>query len=140
MKEQKIAEQIFRELKSQSACSISELLTDFSKGEIGVLGYLTFERDQVTSGELSEKLNVTTARMSSILNALEKKGYVKRQSDLLDKRKTFIFITEKGKIIVKKTKEEVLQTIQYVISELGIEDTKEYMRLATKIKDILKRK
>ena len=45
------------------------------RGEVGVLNYLAFDKNEATAGKLSEKLNVTTARVASILNSLENKKY-----------------------------------------------------------------
>ena len=45
------------------------------RGEVGVLNYLACDKNEATAGKLSEKLNVTTARVASILNSLENKKY-----------------------------------------------------------------
>ena len=58
-----MAEELFQQLRNNSKVSLAEMLNDFNRGEIGVLGYLVFDKDNVTSGELSEKLKVSTAYM-----------------------------------------------------------------------------
>ncbi len=57
------------------------MLDEFNCGEIGVLSMLAFDQNPVTAGELSEKLNVTTARIARILNSLESKQYIRRKND-----------------------------------------------------------
>lgn len=131
------AECIFGYLRKNSSVSLSKILDEFTHGEVGVLGYLAFEQNGVTSGELSEVINVTTARIASILNSLENKGFVKRNDDSLDKRKVLVYITDKGKDIAKRTKKDIMDKIKVIIEEIGYEDLKEYVRVTMKIKEIL---
>ena len=79
MERDNLAEILFQELRCNTSTSLGEILNEFNRGEIGVLGYLAFEKDEATAGELSEKLNVTTARIASILNSLEAKTTSKEQ-------------------------------------------------------------
>lgn len=132
-----IAEEIFSKLRNNYKDSLNKLLSEFTSGEIGVLGYLVFEKDKVTSGELSEKLNVSTARVASILNSLENKGYIKRTNDNLDKRKTLVTITDKGEKLAYSVKRELTSKIINVIKEVGEEDIKEYIRISLKIENVL---
>lgn len=132
-----IAEEIFSKLRNNYKDSLNKLLSEFTSGEIGVLGYLVFEKDKVTSGELSEKLNVSTARVASILNSLENKGYIKRTNDNLDKRKTLVTITNKGEKLAYSVKRELTSKIINVIKEVGEEDIKEYIRISLKIENVL---
>lgn len=134
---EELAEVIFQQFKPNSSSSLAEVLNDFNRGEIGVLSYLAFNKNKVSAGELSEKLNVTTARIASILNSLENKECVERKEDNLDKRKTLVFITVKGKSLASNTKNEVIKKIIKVIEEVGYEEIKNYIKTATKIKKVL---
>lgn len=136
MNYEEIAETLFEQLKINT-CSLTEILNEFNRGEVGVLSYLAFDKDEVSSGELSEKLNVTTARIASILNSLENKGFIKRKTDKLDKRKTLVTITNKGKTLAQDTKQEIINKIIKVIKEIGLEEIKEYMRIVLKIRNVL---
>lgn len=137
MEKDNLAEILFQKLQSKTCTTLSEISNEVSRGEIGVLGYLAFEKDEVTAGELSENLNVTTARIASILNSLEAKNYIKRKEDSKDKRKTLVVITENGRVLAKKAKKEVIEKIKKVINEVGEEDMKEYLRIVLKIREIL---
>ncbi len=137
MERDNLAEILFQELRCNTSTSLGEILNEFNRGEIGVLGYLAFEKDEATAGELSEKLNVTTARIASILNSLEAKDYIKRTEDNKDKRKTLVVVTKKGKALAKKAKKEVIDKITKVINEIGEEEVKEYIRITLKIREIL---
>lgn len=137
MNYEEIAEILFQQLKTNTSTSLTEVLNEFNRGEIGVLSYLAFDKDEASAGELSEKLDVTTARIASILNSLENKEYIIRKEDGLDKRKTLVVITEKGKTLAINTKNEIINKIINVIKEIGYDEIKEYVRIAIKIRKIL---
>ena len=137
MNVEEIAETLFQQLKPISSISLTGVLNEFNRGEVGVLGYLAFDKDEATAGELSEKLNVTTARIASILNSLENKEYIKRKEDNLDKRKILVSITTKGKELANITKREITKKIIRVVEEVGYDEVKDYVRIALKIRDIL---
>lgn len=128
----------FEQIRSNVKSSFSNFLSDFNKGELGVLTYLIYDENPTTAGKLSENLGVSTARVAKILNTLETKNYVKRQIDEKDKRRTLVIITNKGKILAEKSKKEFYHKIKILIDELGIEDFKEYLRLTIKISKITK--
>ena len=137
MKREEFADFLFNQLKPTNARSLTDVLNNFSRGEVGVLSYLVFDKGEATAGELSEKLNVSTARVASVLNSLESKEYVTRKVDSLDKRKTLVVITEKGKELAISTKKEITDMLLKIIDEVGYDDIKEYVRILQKIRNVI---
>lgn len=137
MNNEELAETLFWQLKPTTSTSLTESLNEFNRGEVGVLSYLAFDKGEVTAGELSEKLKVTTARIASILNSLEAKKYVTRKIDPNDKRKTLVTITELGMELAINTKKEIISKIVKVINEVGSDYIKEYIKISSKIRDVL---
>lgn len=134
---ERLAEELFQQLKTNCYISLPEVLNDFSKGEIGVLSYLSFNKNDVSAGELSDELKVSTARIASILNSLENKKYIKRRSDKKDKRKILVSITNKGKNLAIDTKRDIICKIMKIIEEVGYEEILVYTKIALKIRNIL---
>lgn len=132
-----MAEMLFQQIKEGTSTPISEMLDEFNCGEIGVLSTLSFDQSPVTAGELSEKLNVTTARIARILNSLESKQYIRRKNDRTDRRKTFVTITKKGKELADSTKKEIMDKIIQVIQEVGYDEIQTYISIVLKIKSVL---
>ena len=66
----KVIEDFFVSFKPHTKCSFEKIFGNFNKGELGVLSYLEKIKGQITSGELSNILDVSTARVASILNSL----------------------------------------------------------------------
>jgi DNA-binding MarR family transcriptional regulator len=109
---------------------------DLSLGERKILGYLTFGKNGVTSGVLSEHLHLSTPRVASALNSLSKKGYIERNKDNQDKRMVIVTITESGKDFVREEHEEALGTLEQILHKLGEQDAKEFVRIVKRIKEI----
>ena len=103
---------------------------DYSKGEMGILIYLTFQNDGVTSGQLSEALHVSTGRVASALKSLEKKQLIKRRSDGEDKRRVNVYITAKGKQTTLEKHEEAIEQMEKSLQKLGEEDAKIFIELS----------
>lgn len=61
------------------------------------------EVDKIPTGLLAKKISLSQATVTDILDRLEEKGLIFRQRSNYDKRKVYIYITEKGKgTILKK--------------------------------------
>lgn len=77
----KVAEDFFEDLiaKRKKNPNIGSLNDHFSKGETGILAYLTFIKNNITAGELSDEFNVSSARIASVLNSLAKKELYRKK-------------------------------------------------------------
>lgn len=86
---------------------IQEIIGELSKGEVGILAYLLNVNNNISSNELEKHLQVSSARIASTLNSLEKKGLIKRNKSEEDKRKIIISITKNGRTTIEKHREKV---------------------------------
>ncbi|MCL2025138.1 MAG: MarR family transcriptional regulator [Coriobacteriia bacterium] len=93
----------------------------------------------VTPGQIGDVMNVSSARIAQTLNSIEKKGLITREIDVNDRRKVLVTLTPAG----AKAAEEHLRTITELATKmltlLGEEDAKEYVRITGKLADIFER-
>lgn len=88
-----------------------ELETSFEKNNIEVtaLQWMTlsiiYENEGITQNELSKKSKKDKTNIARIIEKLEKKGFIERIKDDIDKRVFRLFTTELG----KSTREELMQ-------------------------------
>ncbi|NLY11812.1 MAG: MarR family transcriptional regulator [Firmicutes bacterium] len=80
------------------------------RGQPPVL-FVLWEKDGLTQTELSEKLGIRPATMTTILKRMEKSGFVERKPDLKDLRKSRVYLTKKG-WYVKEPVEKALRKIE----------------------------
>lgn len=105
-------------------------------GETAVLFYLFHEGDRVLVGEVSRELALTVARVTNILNSLEKHGYIVRERDREDKRKVYISLTEEGNAYIRRRQEEGVEQYRRLFERLGEADSREYLRIQKRIQEI----
>ena len=94
---------------------IQEIIGDLSKGEVGILAYLLNEKNNISSNELENHLQVSSARIASTLNSLEKKGLIKRSKSEEDKRKIVISITTNGITKIEEHQEKVQRYVEHLV-------------------------
>lgn len=113
----------------------------FFRGEEAMLIYLSkkqLNNDLITPSIISDNLNISTARVATSLNGLQKKGYITREIDKDDRRKIIIKLTNIGNKKANELKQNNLSKTVEILSKLGQEDTEEFIRITKKIKEILK--
>ena len=138
MKYEKMISEFFEKFMTSSKCSFDKFFGGFNKGELGALGFLS-KNKEVNSKDLSEFLEVSTARVASILNSLESKNLIVRENDTDDKRKTLVNITDDGEKLTQEMKDEISKRIKYVVKEIGVDKFEEYLDLTMQIGEILKK-
>lgn len=112
---------------SQKVCNAE--VFKFSRGEMTLLKTLIDSKENVYPKDLMKKLDVTSARIASLLNQMERKEWIERETDKKDNRKTIIKITEKGKQIYLNKENEILDYIIKILKKLGPDDAQDYFRL-----------
>ena len=87
--------------------------------------------------DISRILHLPPSAITPVINHLEEKGMVRRQSSPDDRRIIIVTLTEKGTALFEKKQafffEKALQLVDY----LGEEEAKEFLRLFNKSFDFL---
>lgn len=111
----------------------------FLHGEMFILNYLNFRQGEALPSELSAAMNTSTARVAMALKSLESKGLIERHADSKDRRKVIVSITDQGRELVESERRDMHQRMVALLTELGEEDARAYIRLAEKIAEISER-
>jgi DNA-binding MarR family transcriptional regulator len=82
--------------------------------------------------DLSNKIGVTPAAVTHMINSLEKEEYVERMNDQRDRRIVLVRTTQKGNELIKDMTEIVFENMKDLIGFLGDDDTKEFIRILSK--------
>jgi DNA-binding MarR family transcriptional regulator len=110
----------------------------FYHGEVRVLTYIANYTDEhpnkeVLPSDISKALSMTNPRVSSILNNLEKKGYVKREFSTLDRRKVYIHITKEGTSYIASISLKTKGLFDSIVNKVGEDDARELVRILQKV-------
>lgn len=87
--------------------------------------------------DLCEDMGVSTARIATILNQLEDRGYITREDDPDDSRQVVVKITDEGVDKAREMHNELLDYFANLLKKLGPEDAREYVRLQHKVLAIM---
>lgn len=110
-------------------------LTD--RGIHFVLGYLIHHNEEVISSDLSNALNVSTARMAKLLNKMEAKQLIIKKHSNNDARKTVVVLTQKGIDKALLYKETLVNVTMNLIDQVGYNDLQEFVRISYKMKNAM---
>lgn len=105
-------------------------------GERFVLHYLYTMSAQGLPSDISEKMEVSSARVAVILNRLEDKGYILRSIDPQDRRRIVVELTPKGKEIAKEEHDKVIGMVEKMLKLLGDQDAKDLIRIIQKLSSL----
>ena len=86
---------------------------------------------------ISERLLVTTASMTSLLDTLERRGLVIRQPDPDDRRKQLVSLTRAGQQVVDEFLPEVVALQTAMMTGLNEADRRQLVRLLGVIREAL---
>jgi DNA-binding MarR family transcriptional regulator len=94
----------------------------------------------IKASDLSSVLEITPGAVTHVVNELEKDGYVSRVSDPSDRRIVLIQPTEKGLEALSDTREEMLNELNRLVDYLGETDSRECIRLFSRVLNYYKQK
>ena len=103
------------------------------RGEIFALDFLASSDAEVHPKDISRALSLTSARIAAILNSLEKQGYLTRNPDPDDSRQLIVRLTDAGRELVLKRREELVKRTAAMLEALGEEDAENYVRIQKKL-------
>jgi DNA-binding MarR family transcriptional regulator len=126
-------------IMSSSHKNMFEHMTKATRGESFVLKFLAKSDSAVLPSELSAALQSSTARISAILRALEKKGEIVREIDRTNRRNILVTITEAGRKRAKEDMQKVYDHIAETFIAMGEPDTREFIRLTRIVFDAMKK-
>jgi len=86
--------------------------------------------------EIQSNLHITKPAISQMLNSLEKKGYITREIDKTDRRKTIKKVTPYGLEIMGRMKKDTDETFSRVISGFGEKKTEQLIKLFDEFSDV----
>lgn len=119
----------FNKIMSDSRKNMMDNFNRANKGELFVLHFLKARNAEVLPSELSSALNSSTARISALLGALEKKGQIEREIDKSNRRNILVTITEAGRERVEAEMNEIQGLMTHIFTEMGETNTAEFIRL-----------
>jgi len=101
-----------------------------SSGDLRMLRVIAHhEKEGLTPSILADKLEIALPTVSQKLTVLENQGLIQRQPSQTDRRKTFVFATEKGKELLHEDYMRFINSFSTAAEKLGEEKVEQMQKL-----------
>ena len=99
-----------------------------------------YNRDdaKVLMKDLEKRFNVTQATMQGIISRMEKKGYLRTEYLISDKRVKCVMLTDEGTKLAKTALEKICETHKMISSSLSDTEAEQFKTCMDKIYNAIK--
>ncbi|MEW9699463.1 MarR family winged helix-turn-helix transcriptional regulator [Paenibacillus sp. SI8] len=123
-------------IRSMANTRLSELGLNTQQGQM--MGYIFEKQDKgVIQKDLADHFNRKGATITSMLQGLEKKGYIKRVIPEDNERQKKIYLLKKGTDLVEEFNEIFMEVEKSITQGLTAEESDTFMKLLIKVKATL---
>lgn len=95
------------------------------------------QREGIYVSELAEKLCIASSQTSRMLRSLEERRLIARSVDTRDRRNTYVFLTEEGQEIRRRTQKRLMTYMDCVWNHMGEERIQELLQLCNGLADVM---
>jgi len=105
-----------------------------SAGARQVLAVLDGEGGSLSPTLIADRLIITTASMTSLLDTLQRRGLVQRTPDVKDRRRVVVTITAEGSRVIRRLLPEMMALQDEVAAALSPADRAELVRMLSTLR------
>lgn len=98
-----------------------------------------YPEEAPTANELAKTMGCSRQNVKEILNSLEKKQFVRLETDESDKRKKRVYLTEQAKLMGAKYQQKEIEFLKHLYEGVSDEEVDSAYSIISKIEDNLKR-
>lgn len=98
-----------------------------------------YPEEAPTANELAKTMGCSRQNVKEILNSLEKKQFVRLETDESDKRKKRVYLTEQAKLMRAKYQRKEIEFLRHLYEGVSDEEVDSAYSIISKIEDNLKR-
>ncbi|WP_081488835.1 MarR family winged helix-turn-helix transcriptional regulator [Cupriavidus basilensis] len=95
------------------------------------------EQNGLTQLELSRRVGLAATTSVPALDNMEKQGLVKRVRDTEDRRRSFVFITDKGRALLDELMPSITALLEHAVTGVSERDLKTFQKVLVQIQENL---
>ena len=123
-------------LQLEEEAIITEEYKDITNNDMHIIEAIGIEEPQKMSA-IAKRLSVTVGTLTTNMNSLDEKGYIKRERSLIDKRVVLVSLTDKGRKAFFHHRDFHKHMIQAVVKDLDEDETKVLIKCLRNISSFL---
>lgn len=101
---------------------------DLNRSQASVL-FMLHQRDSMSQKELAAQLNITAPSITSLIQKMERTGYITREPDQRDQRVMRLTLSEKGKSCIQAVKDVADRMERILFEGMSLEERLLFRRL-----------
>lgn len=129
-------QRLYRVVQQIRRCPANRDAMELSIGENGLLCCLSKHADGVTASELKRMTGIGASGVTNLMNALERKGLIRREMNPSDRRSVLVTISDAGRALVETRQRRLADFTQELLCRMGQTDADELVRLLEKMNRI----
>jgi len=129
------AKELLRRLNETRPKAFFKHCDDVTAGIGCTLRFLAEEERPVTAGEISDFMQVSTARVAVLLRKMAEKDLVVKSESAEDARRTMVTLSDVGRALAVRREEHVLDMICAITERIGKERVEQFIAISGDIKD-----
>jgi DNA-binding MarR family transcriptional regulator len=91
----------------------------------------------MSSGAVGAQMHITSGTMTSVLDTLERNGYVKRLTDSNDRRRVLVDVTPQAQAVLNRLLPDVVQTTTMVMAGFDDTELRNFLSTLARIRDAI---
>ncbi len=129
--------ELLQEFNSIKPLAFLQRIDMQSMGIGNVLAFLVTSDHKVTAGEISDYMNVSTARVAVLLKKMADKNLIVKKADPKDARKVLVSITKEGREHLYEQQKEILLYGGAIVNHFGKERIEDFIESCREIREIV---
>lgn len=105
-----------------------------SHAALNALAVIEGNGSPMAAGEVGAHMHITSGTMTSVLDTLERNGYVERLTDPDDRRRVLVDVTPDAQAVLDRLLPEVVQTTTAVMSGFDDEELLQFLDTLARIR------
>lgn len=128
---------IIDKVKKAHPAEIFKRVNKIQAGIGAVLCILKENGDELTAGEISDMLNISTARVAVLLRKMGENGLIAKETSVNDARITIVRLLPPGREAVEQMQNELYSQVNKVIEYIGFDRMLEFVNVLEEIKSAI---
>lgn len=130
-------ELVLEHLEEANPSKFFQRLSEGNAGAAAVLRFLHGSSDNVTAGDISEFMHVSTARVAVLMKKMSAQGLITKEGDARDARITIVRITPKGEEKVQQIHDAIYAQVNDIIDRVGMKKIMDFITISDEIKTVV---
>lgn len=137
-----LSAQVFRELEVVGGLAEALVASvarrhGLSHAALNALAVIEGNGAPMAAGEIGAHMHITSGTMTSVLDTLERNGYIERLTDSDDRRRVLVEVTPEAQAVLNRLLPEVVQTTTAVMAAFGDKELYDFLGTLARIRDAI---